>query len=158
MRRMPGFTLIEIMITIVIVAIIAAVAIPNYTDYITRSKFAEAHAQLADYRVKMEQYYMDNRRYSTVASTTAAVCGAAVPTGTKYFDDSCVASGGTAAGAQQFVLTAAGRSDQGLDGISYTLNHANARSTTVTAASAMAKKGYTAATTACWVSKKPAQC
>ena len=73
MRFKQGFTLIEVMITVAIIAILAAIAVPNYTDYVTRSKFTEAHGMLADLRVKMEQYYMDNRRYST--TTGGGTCG-----------------------------------------------------------------------------------
>jgi len=86
MRFTRGFTLIELMITVVIVAVIAAVAVPNYTDYVTRSKFTEAHGQLADLRVKMEQYYMDNRRYSSdVAGATCGLGNTITVSGTKYF-------------------------------------------------------------------------
>ena len=95
MRFSKGFTLIEIMITVVIIAVIAAIAIPNYTDYITRSKFTEAHGMLADLRVKMEQFYMDNRRYSTNAGGgTCGIPGGAAPTttGTKYFTYACTSS------------------------------------------------------------------
>ena len=155
MRRTQGFTLIEIMITVVIIAIIAAVAVPNYTDYITRSKFTEAHGFLSDQRVKMEQYYMDNRRYGTGA--TATDCGAAAPTNAKYFTYTCTSSTVAGAGSQQYVYTATGRADQGLDGIAFTINHANARATTVTGGSPMANKGYGASGT-CWVLKKPALC
>jgi prepilin-type N-terminal cleavage/methylation domain-containing protein len=73
MRFKQGFTLIELMITVAIIAILAAIAVPNYTDYITRSKFTEAHGMLGDLRVKMEQYYMDNRRYGTTVG--GGVCG-----------------------------------------------------------------------------------
>lgn len=161
MRLMQGFTLIELMITVAIIAVLAAIAVPNYTDYVTRSKFTEAHGQLADLRVKMEQYYMDNRRYST--TTGGGTCGipggnAPTTTGTKYFTYTCASSSANAAGDQQFTLTAAGITGQGLEGIAFTLNHANARATTVTASTPMANKGYTAATTTCWVMKKPAQC
>jgi type IV pilus assembly protein PilE len=161
MRRMQGFTLIELMITVAIIAILAAIAVPNYTDYITRSKFTEAHGQLADLRVKMEQYYMDNRRYSTTTGGgTCGIPGGNTPTttGTRYFTYTCASSNANAAGDQQFTVTAAGITGQGLDGIAFTLNHANARTTTVTASTPMADKGYTAATTTCWVARKPAQC
>jgi type IV pilus assembly protein PilE len=158
MRRTQGFTLIELMITVVIIAVIAAIAVPNYTDYITRSKFAEAHSQLADLRVKMEQYYMDNRRYSTAAGTGATTCPVAMPTTptVKYFAYGCTAGGGTAAGAQTYLLTATGSGD--LTGLSFTIDHANARGTTVASASQFADKGYAVGTVACWVMKKPALC
>lgn len=162
MRRLArGFTLIELMITVAIIAVLAAIAVPNYTDYVTRSKFTEAHGMLADLRVKMEQYYMDNRRYSTTTGGgTCGIPGGNSPTvqGAKYFTYTCASTNPNAAGDQQYTLTAAGIAGQGLDGLSFTINHANARTTVVTSGSAMANKGYSAATTTCWVVKKPAQC
>jgi type IV pilus assembly protein PilE len=158
MRFKQGFTLIELMITVAVVAILAAIAVPNYTDYITRSKFSEAHGQLGDLRVKMEQYYMDNRRYSTTTGGgTCGIPGGNTPTvlGARYFTYTCASTAANAAGDQQFTLTAAGIAGQGLDGIAFTLNHANARTTT--ASGAMATKGYAASGT-CWVLKKPSQC
>ena len=158
MRFTKGFTLIEVMITVVIVAVIAAVAIPNYTDYITRSKLTEAHGQLADLRVKMEQYYMDNRRYSTTAAGGTCGLGATIVVrGTKYFTYTCASSAPNAAGDQAYTLTASGVAGEGLEGIAFTINQANARATTVTGA--MATKGYaTPSPNNCWVKKKPSQC
>jgi type IV pilus assembly protein PilE len=158
MRFKQGFTLIELMITVAVVAILAAIAVPSYTDYVTRSKFTEAHGMLADLRVKMEQYYMDNRRYSTTTGGgTCGIPGGNAPTtpGTKYFTFTCASTATNAAGDQQYTLTAAGNAGQGLDGIAFTLNHANARATTVSGV--MATKGY-AANTTCWVLKKPSRC
>ncbi len=158
MRFKQGFTLIELMITVAIIAILAAIAVPNYTDYVTRSKFSEAHGMLGDLRVKMEQYYMDNRRYSTTTGGgTCGIPGGNAPTvpGAKYFTFTCASTAANAAGDQQYTLTAAGNAGQGLDGIAFTLNHANARATTVSGV--MATKGY-AANTTCWVLKKPSQC
>jgi len=63
MHRQSGFTLIEVMITIAIVAILAAIAIPNYANYLTRGKIQEATSNLLGMRVKMEQYFQDNRMY-----------------------------------------------------------------------------------------------
>ena len=161
MRYARGFTLIELMITIAIIAVLTAVAFPSYTDYVTRSKLAEAYAHLADLRVKMEQSYLDNRRYSTTAAGgTCGVPGGNTPTalGTKYFDFTCASSNPNAAGDQEYVLTASGKASESLSGIAFTINHGNARATTVTASTPMADKGYTAGTTDCWVRRKPATC
>jgi type IV pilus assembly protein PilE len=158
--RDRGFTLIELMITVAIVAIIAAVALPSYTDYVTRSKITEAQGNLADLRVKMEQYYMDNRRYSTTAAGgTCGIPGGNAPTvlNARYFTYACASASPNAAGDQQYTLTATGVDAQGLGGIAYTIDHANTRATTVTASTIMAGKGY-ASNTACWVTRKPSQC
>jgi type IV pilus assembly protein PilE len=67
-RRAPvaGFTLIELMITVAIVAILSAVAVPAYRDYIVRSRLADATNALTSLRARMEQYYQDNRTYKDV--------------------------------------------------------------------------------------------
>ena len=155
-----GFTLIELMITVAIIAIIAAIAVPNYTDYVTRSKFTEAHGHLSDLRVKMEQYYQDNRRYSTTTGGgTCGIPGGNTPTvlNAKYFAYTCASAGTNAAGDQTYTLTATGQSTQGLQGIAFGINQSNSRVTSVTSGTEMAKKGY-ASNTGCWVLKKPSQC
>ncbi len=160
MRYGRGFTLIELMITIVVIAVLSAIALPSYTDYVTRSKLAEAYAHLADLRVKMEQAYLDNRRYSSnVGGGTCGIPGGNTPTvqGAKYFDYACLSSNATAAGDQEYVLTATGRPEESLSGIAFTINHSNTKATTVTAATPMSDKGY-ASNAGCWIRKKPSQC
>ena len=160
MRCARGFTLIELMITIAIIAILTAVAFPSYTDYVTRSKLAEAYAHLADLRVKMEQSYLDNRRYNaTGALGTCGVPGGNIPTalGAKYFDFECLSSAPNAAGDQEYLLTAKGKVAESLSGISFTVNQGNTKATNVTAATPMADKGYASSAT-CWVRKKPSTC
>jgi len=160
MRYASGFTLIELMITIAVIAVLSAIALPAYTDYVTRSKLAEAYAHLADLRVKMEQSYLDNRRYSSnVGGGTCGIPGGNTPTvqGTKYFDFACLSSNATAAGDQEYVLTASGKPEENLNGIAFTINHSNTKATNVTAATQMADKGY-ASNVGCWVRKKPSQC
>ena len=60
-----GFTLIEVMIVVAIIAILAAIAIPNYTAYVQRSRLTEATSKLSDLRTKMEVFFQDNRSYGT---------------------------------------------------------------------------------------------
>ncbi|MGH8686619.1 MAG: type IV pilin protein [Burkholderiales bacterium] len=147
MHRARGFTLIELMITVTILAILAAIALPSYTSYITRSKLTEAHQVLSDLRVKMEQRFQDARSYAA---------GPCLPTGAdaqqvKYFTFSCP----TPPTATTFTIQAVGQND--LAGITFTVDENNVRTTTVTAASTMAGKGYTGNAN-CWVTKRGGQC
>ncbi|HEY7242007.1 MAG TPA: prepilin-type N-terminal cleavage/methylation domain-containing protein [Burkholderiales bacterium] len=166
MRHKRGFTLIELMITVAIIAVLAAIALPAYNDYVTRSKFAEATGNLSDLRVKMEQFYDDNRRYNGPAvGPVAGQCGlVGVPDGNtptvadaKYFTYTCQSTNGNLIGDQRFVLTATGVAAQGLDGLVFTVDQANAKTTTVDPAKAIGMKGY-ASNAGCWVRKKPSDC
>jgi type IV pilus assembly protein PilE len=157
--RERGFTLVELLIVVAIIGILSAIALPAYNDYTTRAKFTEATGHLSDLRVKMEQYYQDNRRYSTTAAGgTCGVTGGNTPTvsGARYFTYECASSNANAAGDQRYTLTAKGRADQGIGGIWFTVNESNTRATDVQGGSAMEGKGY--ADAACWVRKKPAEC
>ena len=69
--RSKGFTLLELMITVAIVAILAAVAIPAYNGYINTAKMSEAHNNLAAIRLAQEEFYLDNNRYFTGADYNA---------------------------------------------------------------------------------------
>lgn len=64
-----GFTLIELMIVVAIVAILSAVAYPSYVDYVRRGKIVDALASLSQHRTQMEQYFQDNRNYGTAGGT-----------------------------------------------------------------------------------------
>jgi type IV pilus assembly protein PilE len=121
-----GFTLIELMITVAVVGILAAVALPAYNSYSNRGKITDALAALADYRVKMEQYFQDNRNYG--------VAGAACPVAlaaSKYFTYSCTV--GAATPTVSYVATAssiAGAVGTAAGDYAYTINEANAKGTT----------------------------
>lgn len=59
-----GFTLIELMVVIAIVGVLAAVAYPSYSDYVTRSKRTTAKSLLVMLADRQEQFFIDNKRYA----------------------------------------------------------------------------------------------
>jgi type IV pilus assembly protein PilE len=115
-----GFTLIEIFIVVAIIAILSAIAVPQYGDFVTRGELVEAHSNLTAFRVQMEQYYQDNRNYG------AGACGVANPTNYKYFTGVCVL---TNAG-QGFSASAVGNSPK-TTGFTFTVDERNNRQTAV---------------------------
>lgn len=117
-RRSGGFTLIELMITVGIVAILAGIAYPSYTDYLRRGRVQEAPTNLSDFRTRMEQFYQDNRVYTA----TDGSCGVALPTN-KTFNYAC-----NAPTNQTYTATATGT---GLAaGLVYSVNQRNDQTTT----------------------------
>src|SRR5437867_53900 len=67
-NRGAGFTLIEVMIVVAIVGVLAAIALPNYSDYVKRGKITEATSALAEVRTRYEQWFLDNRTYAGACS------------------------------------------------------------------------------------------
>jgi type IV pilus assembly protein PilE len=59
-----GFTLLELMVTVVIVGILAAIAYPAYTQQVQKTRRSEAKAALTDAAVRMEKYYGNNKTYN----------------------------------------------------------------------------------------------
>ena len=67
-RKLPGscgFTLIELMIAVVVIGVLAAIAYPTYTSYITKTNRTAAKTKLLDAAAKLETYFLDNRTYAT---------------------------------------------------------------------------------------------
>ena len=142
MQRPRGFTLIELMIAVAIIAILAAVAIPSYSEYVRRGRITEAVSALSGMRVKMEQYFQDNRTY---VGACAAGTVAPMPTNTTNFTYNCPTLTATT-----YTITATGQG--GLAGYSYSIDQSNVRSTTMTAPSTWPSNAT------CWVLKKDGSC
>lgn len=66
-----GFTLIEIMIVVVIIGIMAAIAVPNYSEYVKRGNRTEGQALLSDASARQERYFSQNNAYITASDDIA---------------------------------------------------------------------------------------
>lgn len=77
--RQNGFTLIELMITVVMVAILASIALPNYNEYVIRSNRTAAQSEMMDIANREQQFMLADRGYAD--KTTLESSGYTLPTG-----------------------------------------------------------------------------
>ena len=131
MRTNKGFTLIELIITVAVIGILLVVGLPAYTDHVKRGKLAEGISALSDGRVKMEQFFQDNRTY----------IGGPAPAATPNFTYAA-----SNLSATTYTITATGLGN--LAGFVYTINEANTKASNT-------PWGNNAT---CWVVKKGGAC
>ncbi len=137
-----AFSLLELMIVVAIIGIIVAVALPNYSDHVTRSKITEATSQLGVKQTVMEQYFQDNRTYVAAPACTADT------TTSKNFDFTCPAEQLSASG---FQILATGKDS--MLGFSFAITNTGAKST-VTVPSGWSLPSPNN----CWVQKRSGSC
>lgn len=144
-----GFTLIELMIVVAVIAILAAIALPSYRDYVLRGQLVDATNLLSAGRANMERYFQDNRTYASVGAFNPP-CAAAIPVAQRTqgnFVLSCPAPTATA-----YTLTATGSGP--VAAFSYTVDQLDSRTTTVAAGG---PPGWNSSAT-CWATKKGQTC
>ncbi|MGE5621625.1 MAG: type IV pilin protein [Bacillota bacterium] len=139
-KVMRGFTLIELMVTVAVIAILSAIAIPAYRDYVVRGTIPDATSTLAAKQVQMEQYFQDNLKY-----TGAPAC-VSDTTASKYFDFSC-----SAQTANSFTLQAVGKNS--MEGFTFQVDNTGAKSTV-----AVPSGWTTPSPNNCWVTRKEGVC
>ncbi len=142
-----GFTLIELMIAVAIVAILVAVALPSYRDYVLRGQLTDARNLLSATAARLEQFYQDNRHYGSSDSA----CGLAMPTNANFTFTCNWGAGGAPFGTNQaFVLQAQGTG--GTAGFTFTINQRGEQRTTAVPA------GWGTAPVNCWVTRRGGVC
>lgn len=136
-----GFTLIEVMIVVAIVAILSAIAIPSYRDYVIRGRITTATNALSALRANMERHFQDNKTYQTFTTATVPAvtyqspCSAASLTtlnaslSSDHFTMTC-----PTLTAAEFVLSIAGSGP--VNGFVFTLDNHGAMTSTGTTGAA----------------------
>jgi type IV pilus assembly protein PilE len=136
-KKSKGFTLMELLVVVGVIGILAAIAIPQYNDYTTRAKIAEGTSGLSDGRIKMEQFFQDNRTY----------VGGPTPASTTFFDYSLTFV--AAPTATTYTLAAVGKGS--MLGFNYTIDQSNVKATNALPAAWTPGSGLPPT---CWVIKK----
>ena len=127
MKRMRGFTLVELLIAVVIIGILAAIAIPAYMDHIARGRIAQGVEALSEAKVRMEQVYNSRRTYKPDGNC---------PDMSPYFVDiPFTVAHSPACTDTSFTLVITGISAKGTAGYSYSINESGEKTSTTPAAS-----------------------
>ncbi len=127
-----GFTLIELMVVIAIIGFLTSIGLPAYSNYVKKGKAAEATSALADARVRMEQFYQDNRTYE----------GGPCPAAGKAFTYACTLA------ATTYTIKATGTAAEGMSGFTYSVDQNNAKKSTYDGS----------AEANCWLTSKGGSC
>lgn len=121
-QRNTGFTLIELMITVAVVGILAAIAYPSYIDYVRASRRAEAINQLSAIALAQEKWRANNATYNSAVTGPGSLGWASATTDGGYYVLAITAGSATATGfiATATAQTVGGQNNDTAGGVSCT--------------------------------------
>lgn len=140
-QQARGFSLVELLIVVVIIGVLAAVAIPAYGNYVTRSRLSEAFTGLGTIQTSAEEYWSNNHTYAGLDTATPS----RMPPNSVNF----IFSLNNTATASSYTATATGQGT--MQGFVFTIDQNGNRATTAVPA------GY-ATNASCWIDRKGGQC
>jgi len=97
-KYQSGFTLIEVMIVVVIIAVLSSIAYPSYKESVARSRRAEARVVLTAAQQWMERFYTENFRYDRTSDASEQAV-------TTLFPDRLKKAPAEGSGAEQYVIS-----------------------------------------------------
>lgn len=116
-QRASGVTLVEVIVTLLVLSILTAFAVNGYTSFVRRARAAEALEQLDRFRTRMEKAFQDNGNYGVGS------CAVAVPTSVDSFTYACTLSSAN----QAFTGTVTGSGS--VSGYQFSINEQGLRRT-----------------------------
>lgn len=122
-----AFTLIEVMIVVAIVAILAAIAIPSYTEHITRGRLVEMTNAMSALQSDMQRYFNDNRTFTALPLPIVSPC-TAPPVIANRYTLACTIIPAAPPQPEGFRIDGTGAGP--LAGFTFTLNNVGAQTTT----------------------------
>ncbi len=137
-RTQQGFTLIELMVVVVVVAVLMAVVLPSYTEYVNKGRRSDAMSALLDAANRQEQFMLDRNTYTTDMTLLGFDDDPLVSVEGHYTIDAVAGGTGTIASSYTLTATPLGTSAQNDDArcATFRLTSAGAKTATGTHAAA----------------------